>query len=186
MLLSALAVVKYLLLFAFFLVLGVLGFIMVSFRNIVPFVPTPKKVVRKMVEAADARPGEKICDLGSGSGRIIFQAAKEYKNNLVFGFETSFLLRMFSKSLLLFHPLIKKRIQIVNRDFFNINLADFDVIFCFLTPEALRILSPKFQTLLPGTRIITYMFHLENQQGLSEIIDNYSAKDIIYYYKKIS
>lgn len=185
MLLSALAVVKYLLLFAFFLVLGILGFIMVSFRNMVPFVPTPKKVVRKMVETADARPGEKICDLGSGTGRIIFKAAKEYKNSLVVGFETSFSLLMLSRFLLFFHPLLKKRIRIFNQDFFNIDLAQFDVIFCFLTPEALRILSPKFQTLRPGTRVITYMFSLEDQRGFTEVIENFSSKDTIFYYKKV-
>lgn len=185
MLLDILIIIKFLLVLAAFLLLGFLGFIMFTFRQKVPFVPTPRKVVRRMMEMADILPNEKICDLGSGSGRIIFAAAKYYPRNLIFGFEKSLTLRLVSKFFRFFHFFSKKRIQILNRDFFNLDLHDFAVIFCFSTPEALRILDPKFQALKPGTRVISYMFPLENTLGFSETVNQVTEKDIIYYYRKV-
>ncbi len=186
MLLTILSAIKVLLLIALFAVFGILGFIMASFRNKVPFVPSPRKVVRKMVDLADARPGEKICDLGSGTGRILFEAARQYPQNMIYGIENSLTLRIVSGFLLVLHPLARKRIKIVNRDFFNVDLHNLDVIFCFLTPEALRILAPKFQALKTGSRIIAYMFPLENQENFTEAIEHVGDKDTIYYYKKIA
>jgi SAM-dependent methyltransferase len=186
MLIDILILVKFLIVLAAFLLLSIVGFIMMSFKNKVPFVPTPRKIVNRMVDMADILPNEKICDLGSGSGRIIFTVAKFHRENLIVGFEYSFILRLVSKFFRFWHFGSKKRIQIINQDFFNIDLYDYDVIFCFSTPEALRLLAPKFQALKPGSRIISYMFPLENQQNFVEAIDHVSEKDSIYYYKKLS
>lgn len=186
MLIDILILLKLGLILAAIILLGVIAFIMISFRNKVPFVPTPRKIVRRMVDLADILPNEKICDLGSGSGRIIFTAAKFHRENLIVGIEKSPTLRLVSKFFRWFHFGSKKRIQIVNQDFFNIDLFDYDVVFCFSTPEALRILMPKFLMLKPGSRIISYMFPLENQQNFFESVDHVTEKDSIYYYKKLS
>jgi len=186
MLIDVLLIIKLGLVLAAFLLLAIIGFIMFSFRNKVPFVPTPRKIINRMVEIADILPNEKVCDLGSGSGRIIFTVAKFCQKNLIVGIEKSLILRSVSKFFRWFHWASKKRIQIINQDFFNIDLYDFDVIFCFLTPEALRILMPKFQALKLGSRLISYMFPLENQQNFMEAVDQVTEKDSIYYYKKLS
>lgn len=181
-----LAVLKYLFLFAGFALLGFIGFIMMSFRDKVPFVPTPKRIIRKMIDMADIQPNEKICDLGSGTGRIIILVAQKNRQNLVIGVEKSLTLRIISNFFLFWHPFLKKNIQIIKKDFFNMDFHEFDVIFCFSTPEALRILAPKFQLLKPGSRIISYMFPLENQDNFLEVSEHISDKDSVYYYKKIS
>ncbi|MCX6745119.1 MAG: class I SAM-dependent methyltransferase [Candidatus Parcubacteria bacterium] len=178
--------IKLLLLFLAFMLLGTVGFIMASFRNKVPFVPTPKRIIRMMVDMAGIQPNERICDLGSGTGRIIFTAAKKNKQNLVVGFEKSFTLRLISKFWLWVRPWLKKRVRIIEADFFNLDLFDYNVIFCFLTPEAMRSLAPKFQTLKPGSRLISYMFPLEDTQNFQEAIEHVGDKDSIYYYKKVS
>jgi tRNA A58 N-methylase Trm61 len=184
MLIDVLIIVKLLLVLAAILMLAVVGFIMASFKNKVPFVPTPRKIVQGMVEMADILPNEKICDLGSGSGRIIFTVAKYHRENLIIGYENSLTLRLVSKFFRWFHFGSKKRIQIVNQDLFNVALHDFDVVFCFLTPDALRILAPKFQALKPGSRIVSYMFPLENHDNFEEVIEHVTEKDSFYYYKK--
>jgi precorrin-6B methylase 2 len=165
--------------------LGLVIFIMFSFRDIIPFVPTPRKMIGKMIELADIKDNEKIVDLGSGTGRIIIKAAKRHKKNLLVGIEKSFTLRSINKFFLFFHPYIKKRVQIVHEDLFNADLQQFKVIFCFLTPEALRILTPKFKLLPAGTRIISYMFPIEDYQGFVEYTEYVTSKDSIYFYKKI-
>ena len=44
----------------------------------VPFITTPDEVVRRMLELAQTRPGDLVVDLGSGDGRIVIAAAKEF------------------------------------------------------------------------------------------------------------
>ncbi|MFC1598522.1 class I SAM-dependent methyltransferase [Patescibacteria group bacterium] len=158
---------------------------MISFRDIVPYVPTPKKIIRIMIGMAEVRKNEKIIDLGSGTGRIIIEVAKQHKDNMIVGVEKSFILRTVTKLRLLFHPVLRKRVQIIKHDFFNLDLRSFSVIFCFLTPEALRILTPKVKQLNRGSRLVSYMFHLDDHQGFTEVIDHISAKDSIYLYKKV-
>jgi SAM-dependent methyltransferase len=44
----------------------------------VPYVPTPMAVVRQMLELAEVGPSDTVYDLGSGDGRIVITAAKEF------------------------------------------------------------------------------------------------------------
>ncbi len=157
---------------------------MISFKNIVPYVPSPRKAVKKMIELAKIKSGDEVADLGSGNGKILIAAAKKHKKNLFIGIEKSFFLRTITKVKLFFYPVLKKRIQIVNHDFFNFELSQFEVIFCFLTPEALRILTPRFRALRRGAKIISYMFHLDTNEGFHEEIIHLTAKDSIYVYTK--
>ena len=185
MLLPALIILKYFFLIAMVGLLGFIAFIMFSFRDVVPFVPTPKRIIRHMIELADIKDNERIVDLGSGTGRILIKVAKRHKKNLLVGIEKSFTLRLVSKIFLFLHPFIKRRIQIVNQDFFNIDLMNYNVIFCFLTPEGLRRLTPKFKLLNPGSRIISYMFPLEDCSGFDEHIEHVTSKDSICLYHYI-
>jgi precorrin-6B methylase 2 len=185
MLATILLALQFLFLMAFAVIVFYIAFIMFSFRDLVPYVPTPKKIIRTMIEMAEVQKNEKIVDLGSGTGKIIIAAAKQHKNNLIVGVEKSFILRTVTKFRLLFHPILKKRIQIIKHDFFNLDLRSFNVVFCFLTPEALRILAPRFQQLTSGSRLTSYMFHLENYQGFTETMTHVTSKDSIYLYKKV-
>jgi len=170
---------------ALVLFLGYIAYIMISFKNPVPYVPTPRRIVKIIVGMAEIKEGEKVCDLGSGSGKILIALAKKNKRNLIIGVEKFFLPRLVSQIRLFFRPSFKKRVQVVKADFFNIDLHSFDVIYCFLTPEAMRILEPKFKCLKPGSRLISYMFPLEDQAGFEETIEHISMKDSVYLYKKI-
>ncbi len=185
MLIILLSFLQWLFLLGFVLILGYIAYIMISFKNIVPYVPTPKKIIKLMIKMAEIKPGERICDLGSGSGKIIINVAKKTKQNMIIGVEKFFMPRLVSNLRLFFHPFLKKKIQIIKADFFNVDLHNIDVVFCFLTPEAMRILTPKFQVLKRGSRIISYMFPLEDNQGFEEKIDHVTMKDSIYWYKKI-
>ena len=44
-----------------------------------PFVPTPSKVLQRMIELADIKPGEKVYDLGCGDGRLVIEANRKYQ-----------------------------------------------------------------------------------------------------------
>jgi protein-L-isoaspartate O-methyltransferase len=46
--------------------------------TLAPFVPTPADVVTRMLKLASAGPGDVVYDLGSGDGRIVIAAAREF------------------------------------------------------------------------------------------------------------
>jgi tRNA G37 N-methylase Trm5 len=185
MLINILIIIQTLLVLAFACLLIYIAYVMFSFRNIVPFVPTPGKIIKKMIKLAQIQKNERVCDLGSGTGKIIIAVARKHRQNLIMGIEKSLFLRSITYLKLIFHPLLRRQIQIVNQDFFNLDLHNFDVIFCFITPEAIRILTPRFKLIKRNSRIITYMFPLEDSDGFEEKIVHPTAKDSIYLYTKI-
>ena len=184
MLITFLIILQYVFYFLIVGILGYIAFIMISFKDLVPYVPTPSRIIKKMVQLAGIKDNERIIDLGSGTGRIILAAAKKHRQNLIVGLEKSPFLRLYTKWRLIFHPFLQKRIQIINGDFFNFNLSEYDVVFCFLTPEALRILAPKFQQLKSGSRIVSYMFYLDTYENFIEKTEHVTIKDSIYIYIK--
>jgi precorrin-6B methylase 2 len=185
MLVNVLVILQYVFILAFLALMGYMSFVMLSFKNVVPYVPTPRKIIKLMLEMAQIKNHEKVADLGSGTGRIIIATAKRHQHNLIIGIEKSRILRLITKLRMFFHPVFKKRVQVINRDFFNIDMEHLDVIMCFLTPEALRILTPKFKTMRKGSRIVSYMFHIEDHEGFEEEIRHITAKDSVYLYTKI-
>src|SRR5918995_2787563 len=54
--------------------------------HVAPFVPTPHEVVNRMLELAQIKQGDVLYDLGSGDGRIVVAAAKQFGIRAV-GFE---------------------------------------------------------------------------------------------------
>jgi SAM-dependent methyltransferase len=119
-----------------------------------PFVPTPKSIIRKALRLADLKPNEKLCDLGSGTGRVLITAAKEFGARVI-GFEYSLPLFYLSK-INLFLNKIKNGV-VYRKNFYEANISDADVVFLFLTPRAFRKLEDKFnKELKPGTRVVTF------------------------------
>src|SRR5690349_24347980 len=53
-----------------------------------PDFPSPQAVIEKMLQAAHLKPGETLYDLGSGEGRIVIMAARQFKAKAV-GIELS-------------------------------------------------------------------------------------------------
>src|SRR5580692_204261 len=57
-------------------------------NKLAPYVASPAKVVDRMLELANIRPGETVFDLGCGDGRILIEAAQKYKAKAI-GIEIS-------------------------------------------------------------------------------------------------
>jgi len=142
----------YLAFFAVYFIMPMLGF--------APFYPSNKKAVRDMLELAELKQSDKVIDLGSGDGRLVFKVAKFSKD--VTGIELNPFFYLFSKFRELFSR-NRKRVKFTHGNYLKVELAEYDVIFCYLFPKNMRELEKKFKKeLRPGTRIITNTFHLEN------------------------
>lgn len=126
---------------------------------IAPFVATPTPVVRQMLILAELKPGEILYDLGSGDGRAVIMAAKDFGAKSV-GVE----LRedLTKRALSNIHELgLEKKAQIFQNDIFKVDLSQADVVFLYLTTSANEKVKPKLETeLKPGARIVSHDYEI--------------------------
>ena len=125
----------------------------------VPFVETPDYVVQAMLELAAVDDGDVVYDLGSGDGRIVIAAAREYGSRAV-GIEI--------------HPELVERSEAAAReagvdelvrfeqvDFFEADIREATVVAIYLHPKVNRRLKPLFlEQLEPGTRVVSHRFEI--------------------------
>ena len=133
--------------------------------NGAPFVPTPMKRVKKMVELANLKPGDRVYDIGCGDGRFVYWAANKYGAKAT-GIELSPLVYLFALVRKLFW---RSKAKIVFGNFKMMDLSDADVIFCYLLPDCLVKIQPELdKQVKPGTKIISYAFTIPNWKLIHE------------------
>jgi precorrin-6B methylase 2 len=145
-------------------VVVILG-ISVSWTNFwgAPWVPTSMSTVHKMLRLADLKPDELIYDLGCGDGRIIVTAALQYRARAV-GLELDPLRFIWCQLIITLFGL-RSRVQIIQGDFFEMDLSEADVVACYLLPDTNKKLEKKLlQELKPGTRVVSNTFLFPNIQ----------------------
>src|SRR6185437_7522273 len=108
-----------------------------------------------MVELADPQPGEKAADLGSGDGRIVIAFAQ--RSTEMHGYEIDDELRKLSLQNI--KELNLPNAFIHNRDFWEEDLSQYDIICCYPMPTIMGRLERKLQEeLKPGSRVVLNYF----------------------------
>jgi precorrin-6B methylase 2 len=125
----------------------------------VVFVPTPQKVVDKMLEMAEVKKDDLVYDLGCGDGRIVVTAAKKYGCRAV-GYDIS--PKRVKESL----ENVKKNnvgnlVRIEQQDIFKLDLSKANVITLYLLPSLNVKLIPQLEKLKPGSRIVSHDFDMK-------------------------
>lgn len=145
-------------------------------------IPTSKKGTEKAVELADIQPGEKFYELGCSEGRVLVRTVEKYDCFGV-GYELVFPYYLLAK---LRARLSKKskNIDVRCQNFFQADLSDADVIFCFLTPGLMQKLGKYFQEqkLKKGVRIISYAFKIRNLEP-EKVVKHSKENWNIYLYR---
>ncbi|MCL7401363.1 MAG: SAM-dependent methyltransferase [Thaumarchaeota archaeon] len=122
-------------------------------RRLLPFVPSPRDVVEKMLSIADPKPDELLVDLGSGDGRIILSAAKDYRC-WALGIEKNENLVELTRKKIASMGLDKA--TVLRGDLYSYDFSEADVLTLYLLPEVLEILVPKFKKMKKGARIVSH------------------------------
>jgi SAM-dependent methyltransferase len=120
----------------------------------VPFVSTPERVARAMLEIALVGPGDMLIDLGSGDGRIVIAAARE-RGARAIGVEIDPALVERSRANAA-RAGVAQRVEFREQDLFKTDLAPATVITMYLLPDVNLALRPSLLALEPGTRIVSH------------------------------
>ena len=119
--------------------------------------PASKKVINKMLKMAEVDYRDILYDLGSGDGRIISTAARDYHATGV-GVEADPIRVLWSRISIKVMGL-SNRTRIIWGDLFNQDISHATVVTVFLWQRTNEKLKRKLQSeLKPGTRIVSYIW----------------------------
>lgn len=125
----------------------------------VRYEPTPLPIVRAMLELARVGPNDVVYDLGSGDGRIVITAAKEYGARGV-GVEIDPALIAESRANASAAG-VENRVKFVEGNMFDADVREATVVTLFLHPEPNLRLRPRLITQLkPGSRVVSYIWDM--------------------------
>jgi SAM-dependent methyltransferase len=125
----------------------------------VHFVPTPDEVVREMLKVANVGKNDVVYDLGSGDGRIVITAAKDYGARGV-GIDID-PVRVQEATANAKKAGVSDRVRFLNQDLFQSDFKEATVVTMYLLPGLNLKLRPKLMAeLRPGTRIVSHAFDM--------------------------
>lgn len=128
----------------------------------VVYVPTPQVVVDEMLRMTKIGPRDFIIDLGSGDGRMVITAAKNFGAR-GFGVDLSDDLLRESNGRALGEG-VADRARFIKENLFETDLTKATVITTYLLPSMNEKLRPKILNLKPGTRVAAHDYHMGDWQ----------------------
>jgi SAM-dependent methyltransferase len=143
-----------------------------------PWVPTSRKLVSKALAMAELKPGELVYDLGSGDGRIVIAATRDFGARAV-GIEIDPFRVLYSR-LKISRLRLQDRARIVRGNFFNIDFGDADVVVLYLLQQTNNKLQRKLEKELtkPNCRVLSVVWKFEGWD-----IVRADEEEMIYVYR---
>ncbi len=124
-------------------------------RSIAPNVPAPWEVVDRMLALADVSADDVVYDLGSGDGRILVRAAKNFGARAV-GLEINHALVVESESAIQAAG-VENLTEVREQNIFDADLRPATVVTVYVMSSSYEQLKPKLALeLRPGTRLVSY------------------------------
>ena len=137
------------------------------------YIPTPRAVVLAMLQMANVGRGDVVYDLGSGDGRIVIAAVKEFGAARGVGVELDGA-RVREARENARRSGVGDRIEFRQQDLFETDLHSATVVALYLSPTINTKLRPKFIAELPaGARIVSHAFDMDGwAPAESRMVDN--------------
>jgi precorrin-6B methylase 2 len=130
------------------------------------FVPSKLTDIKRMLDLAEIKKGERVIDIGSGDGAILIMAAQA--GFPIEGCEINPWLVRRSRQLAERMDLTKL-VSVRRESFWDINYEAYDVIFLYGTSYIMQRLEAKLRReLRPGARIISNYFEFPTWQPIAE------------------
>lgn len=124
-------------------------------NKLAPYVASPVRVMDRMLELANMKPGETLYDLGCGDGRILIAAVEKYKVKAV-GVEIS--PKLVAKARAAIEKAgVQDRARVIQGDVLNIDPDGADVVYLYLSTRLNEQLRPRLEAhLRPGARVVSH------------------------------
>jgi hypothetical protein len=124
-----------------------------------PYVPTPQIVVDEMLKLAGVTAKDFVVDLGSGDGRVILTAARNFKAHGL-GVDIDKTLVAFSNKQAKVEAL-DDRAKFIEQDMFKADISKATVVTLYVLPDFMEKLRPKLVSeLQPGARIVAHDYYM--------------------------
>ncbi len=142
------------------------------FKFDVPYVPTPPDVAHAMLSLANAGPEDIVYDLGSGDGRIVIMAARDFGVQKGVGIDLD-------QSLIARAKQTAERVGLNDKvdfyvaDIFETDFSDATVLTLYLLEKINIQLRPRILTeLAPGSRVVSHHFRMGEWIPDAEAVKN--------------
>lgn len=127
------------------------------------WVPTPERMIRRLLQMADTTRSDLVMDLGSGDGRIPIYAARHFGARAV-GVELEANLVRLSVAAAKAQR-VDHLATFVRQDLFAADLSRATVIALYISPGVMTRLKPVLLALAPGTRVVSHQFTLDDWES---------------------
>lgn len=126
-----------------------------------PYVPTPQIVVDEMLKMAGVNANDLVIDLGSGDGRLIVTAARNFKANGIGVDIDPKLVELASRNAR--YEGVSDRAKFLEQDMFKADISKASVITLYVLPDFMEKLRPKLlRELQPGARIVAHDYYMSD------------------------
>ncbi len=134
----------------------------------VPYMPTHEKVVAEMLKVAKVGKDDILYDLGSGDGRIVIAAAKEFGTRGVGVDIDPDLIREARENAV--KAGVADKVKFLQQDLFETDIREATVVTLYLWPEINLRLRPKLLSdLKPGTRVVSHNHDMGDWKPLKTV-----------------
>jgi predicted O-methyltransferase YrrM len=147
----------------------------------VPYVPTHEKVVAEMLRVANVRKDDVLYDLGSGDGRIVITAARQFGTRGT-GIDID-PERVRDAQENARRAGVTDKVKFVHGDIFDARISEATVVTLYLLPAVNMRLRPKLlRELRPGTRIVSHNYDMGDWEPEKTIRVKTPGGDHTVYY----
>jgi precorrin-6B methylase 2 len=125
----------------------------------VPYWPTTEPIVEASLKLAKVTEGDTVYDLGSGDGRIVIAAARDFgATGVGIEYEPE-LIELSTRNA--DEAGVAERVRFIEEDFFESDLGEATVVVLYLSRKVNRELKEQLtEQLAPGSRVVTHTFEI--------------------------
>ena len=136
-------------------------------RPDIHYVPTPQQLVDQMLLMAEVKKDDLLYDLGSGDGRLVITAAKNYgARGIGIDIDPQRIAEARANAAA---AKVEDKVEFRQADLFKSNFKDATVITLYLLDDLNRRLRPQiFAQVNPGTRIVSHAFRMREWEPDAE------------------
>lgn len=150
----------------------------------VPYEPTPPAVVTKMLELAKVGREDVVYDLGSGDGRIVIAAVRDYHAQRGVGIDID-PQRIKEANQNAQEAKVTDRVTFREGDIFEEDFSEATVVTLYLLSSVNLRLRPRLlEELSPGTRIVSQTFDMGDwKPDQHEVVNVHGWKSNVYFWR---